>query len=58
MGHLSHQCDKLLGDKEVITFLQRERYDIAILDAFNPCSFLLARKLGTSAVFATCFFGS
>lgn len=53
MGHLSYQCDKLLGDKEVITFLQRERYDIAILDAFNPCSFLLARKLGTSAVFAT-----
>ncbi|TNN44661.1 UDP-glucuronosyltransferase 3A1 [Liparis tanakae] len=46
MGHLSHQCDRLLGDAEMMTFLQRERYDIAILDAFNPCSFILARKLG------------
>ena len=50
MGHLSYQCDKLLGDKEVITFLQRERYDITILDAFNPCSFILAHKLGTSVL--------
>ncbi|XP_059193850.1 UDP-glucuronosyltransferase 3A1-like [Centropristis striata] len=46
MGHLSHQCDRLLGDKEIITFLQNERYDVAILDAFNPCSFILAHKLG------------
>ncbi|XP_042343447.1 UDP-glucuronosyltransferase 3A1-like [Plectropomus leopardus] len=46
MGHLSYQCDRLLGDKGVITFLQSERYDIAILDGFNPCSFILARKLG------------
>lgn len=53
MGHLSYQCDKLLGDKEIITFLQRERYDITILDAFNPCSFILARRLGTSAVHIT-----
>uniref|UniRef100_A0A8C2XGV9 glucuronosyltransferase n=1 Tax=Cyclopterus lumpus TaxID=8103 RepID=A0A8C2XGV9_CYCLU len=46
MGHLSYQCDRLLVDTEIITFLQIERYDIAILDAFNPCSFILARKLG------------
>ncbi|XP_068559693.1 UDP-glucuronosyltransferase 3A1-like isoform X1 [Cebidichthys violaceus] len=46
MGHLSYQCDGLLGDEEMMTFLQRERYDIAVLDAFNPCSFILARKLG------------
>uniref|UniRef100_UPI0037E80B80 UDP-glucuronosyltransferase 3A1-like n=1 Tax=Semicossyphus pulcher TaxID=241346 RepID=UPI0037E80B80 len=50
MGHLSYQCDKLLGDKEIITFLQRERYDIAILDAFNPCSFIVARKLGVNYI--------
>ncbi|KAI3372718.1 hypothetical protein L3Q82_023179 [Scortum barcoo] len=50
MGHLSHQCDKLLGDKEIITFLQRERYDITILDAFNPCSFILAHKLGVQYI--------
>lgn len=46
MGHLSYQCDKLLGDDELTRFLQRERYDIAVLDAFNPCSFILAQKLG------------
>ncbi|KAM9858602.1 UDP-glucuronosyltransferase 3A1-like [Aulostomus maculatus] len=46
MGHLSYQCDKLLGDNDIITFLRRERYDIAILDAFNPCSFILAHKIG------------
>nr|XP_040051944.1 UDP-glucuronosyltransferase 3A1-like [Gasterosteus aculeatus aculeatus] len=46
MGHLSYQCDRLLGDQEMMTFLQKERYDITILDAFNPCSFILARKLG------------
>uniref|UniRef100_A0A668ATL8 glucuronosyltransferase n=1 Tax=Myripristis murdjan TaxID=586833 RepID=A0A668ATL8_9TELE len=45
MGHLSYQCDHLLGDREMMAFLQREHYDIAILDAFNPCSFILARKL-------------
>ncbi|XP_068461133.1 LOW QUALITY PROTEIN: UDP-glucuronosyltransferase 3A1-like [Clinocottus analis] len=50
MGHLSYQCDRLLGDTEMITFLQRERYDIAVLDAFNPCSFILARKLGIQYV--------
>ncbi|XP_040011634.1 UDP-glucuronosyltransferase 3A1-like [Xiphias gladius] len=46
MGHLSYQCDKLLGDKEIINFLQRQRFDITILDAFNPCSFILAHRLG------------
>ncbi|XP_033947409.1 UDP-glucuronosyltransferase 3A1-like [Pseudochaenichthys georgianus] len=46
MGHLSYQCDRLLADKDIISFLQRENYDIAILDAFNPCSFILAHKLG------------
>uniref|UniRef100_A0A3P8WRN2 glucuronosyltransferase n=1 Tax=Cynoglossus semilaevis TaxID=244447 RepID=A0A3P8WRN2_CYNSE len=47
MGHLSYQCDKLLEDKETVSFLQRQQFDIIVLDAFNPCSFILARKLGT-----------
>uniref|UniRef100_A0A8C5H7C5 glucuronosyltransferase n=1 Tax=Gouania willdenowi TaxID=441366 RepID=A0A8C5H7C5_GOUWI len=50
VGHLSHQCDNLLGNKETITFLQKEKYDIIILDAFNPCSFILAHKLGVPYV--------
>ncbi|XP_037536234.1 UDP-glucuronosyltransferase 3A1-like [Nematolebias whitei] len=45
MGHLAFQCDKLLEDKEMITFLQKEQYDITIIDAFNPCSFILAHRL-------------
>lgn len=49
MENLSYQCDRLLADKELMSFLQGEHYDIAILDAFNPCSFIVARKLGTSA---------
>ncbi|XP_018529868.2 UDP-glucuronosyltransferase 3A1 [Lates calcarifer] len=53
MGHLSYQCDKLLGDKEMITFLWRQHFDITILDAFNPCSFILAHRLGISAVHIT-----
>lgn len=47
MGHLSYQCDRLLGDNQMMSFLQKEQYDIVILDAFNPCSFILAHKLGT-----------
>ncbi|XP_072289208.1 UDP-glucuronosyltransferase 3A1-like isoform X2 [Eucyclogobius newberryi] len=46
MGHLSHQCGRLLGDEKMMTFLQKEHYDVTVLDAFNPCSFILARKLG------------
>lgn len=49
MEHLSYQCDRLLGDKELMSFLRGEHYDIAILDGFNPCSFIVARKLGASA---------
>ncbi|KAF7660830.1 hypothetical protein LDENG_00274510 [Lucifuga dentata] len=50
MGHLSYQCDKLLGDEDILAFLQKQHYDIAILDAFNPCSFLLALRLGVPYV--------
>ncbi|XP_061755647.1 UDP-glucuronosyltransferase 3A1-like [Nerophis ophidion] len=46
MGHLSYQCDHLLGDHKLLRFLQREQYNMAILDAFNPCSFIIAHKLG------------
>ncbi|XP_076005507.1 UDP-glucuronosyltransferase 3A1-like isoform X2 [Genypterus blacodes] len=46
LEQLSYQCDKLLGDEDLMSFLQTEQYDIAIIDAFHPCSFILARKLG------------
>ncbi|XP_076005553.1 UDP-glucuronosyltransferase 3A1-like [Genypterus blacodes] len=46
LEHWSYQCDKLLGDEDLMSFFQTEHYDIAIVDAFHPCSFVLARKLG------------
>ncbi|XP_020793597.2 UDP-glucuronosyltransferase 3A1-like [Boleophthalmus pectinirostris] len=46
MGHLSYQCGRLLEDEKMMSFLQNENYDVAVLDALNPCSFILARKLG------------
>ncbi|KAM4745875.1 LOW QUALITY PROTEIN: UDP-glucuronosyltransferase 3A1-like [Anableps anableps] len=46
MAHLSFQCDKLLEEK-ITNFLLREHYDVAILDAFNPCSFVLAHRLAS-----------
>ncbi|KAJ8381072.1 hypothetical protein SKAU_G00018500 [Synaphobranchus kaupii] len=46
MGHLAYQCDLILSDSEVMDSLRREYFDLAILDAFNPCSFLLAHFLG------------
>nr|XP_057927261.1 UDP-glucuronosyltransferase 3A1-like [Doryrhamphus excisus] len=50
MGHLSYQCDHLLGDGELMRFLQREQYDMAIVDAFNPCSFIIAHKLDLPSI--------
>ncbi|KAG7281495.1 hypothetical protein CRUP_012438, partial [Coryphaenoides rupestris] len=46
MDHLSYQCAQLLDDEDMLDFLQSQRYDLAVVDAFNPCSFILARKLG------------
>ncbi|KAK0133818.1 UDP-glucuronosyltransferase 3A1 [Merluccius polli] len=47
MDHLSYQCAQLLDDEDMLDFLESQRYDIAVIDAFNPCSFILAHKLGT-----------
>ncbi|XP_076126344.1 UDP-glucuronosyltransferase 3A1-like [Alosa pseudoharengus] len=46
MGHLAYHCDLILSDSELMDLLRRESFDMAILDAFNPCSFLLAHFLG------------
>ncbi|XP_041110761.1 UDP-glucuronosyltransferase 3A1-like [Polyodon spathula] len=46
MGQLAHQCDYLLGDSQLKESLKQEKFDIALLDAFNPCSFLVAEWLG------------
>ncbi|XP_066568291.1 UDP-glucuronosyltransferase 3A1 [Amia ocellicauda] len=45
MGHFAYQCDNILGDSNLMDFLKREAFEMALLDAFNPCSFLLAEWL-------------
>ncbi|KAL0979831.1 hypothetical protein UPYG_G00190370 [Umbra pygmaea] len=50
MGHLAHQCDLILSSSELMSYLQQESYHLAILDAFNPCSFLVAHALGVPYV--------
>ncbi|XP_061117562.1 UDP-glucuronosyltransferase 3A1-like [Conger conger] len=46
MGHLAYQCDLILSDTGLMDSLRRENFDLAILDAFMPCTFLLAHSLG------------
>ena len=51
MDHLSYQCAQLLADEDMLAFLRAQRYDMAVIDAFNPCSFILTRKLGKGEMF-------
>ncbi|KAJ6656088.1 hypothetical protein lerEdw1_004137 [Lerista edwardsae] len=46
MSHLAFQCHVLLNDSETLDSLKDKKFDIAVIDAFNPCSFLAAEKLG------------
>ncbi|XP_067885198.1 UDP-glucuronosyltransferase 3A1-like [Heterodontus francisci] len=46
MGHLALQCEWIMGDADLMNSLKGEQFDIAVIDAFNPCSFLVAEKLG------------
>lgn len=57
MSHLAFQCHILLNESETLNSLKDREFDIAVIDAFNPCSFLAAEKLGLtfSAVFPSTF---
>ena len=46
MGHLAYQCDLILSDTNMMDSLRRDNFDLAIVDAFIPCSFLVAHFLG------------
>nr|DBA23666.1 TPA: hypothetical protein GDO54_014558 [Pyxicephalus adspersus] len=46
MKELSYQCNKTLHQSEILNFLKKEQFDIAVVDSFNPCTFLVAEKLG------------
>ncbi|CAI9559564.1 unnamed protein product, partial [Staurois parvus] len=39
-------CNITLHQTKILTFLKEEHYDIAVVDAFNPCTFLVSEKLG------------
>ncbi|KAG8544956.1 hypothetical protein GDO81_021577 [Engystomops pustulosus] len=39
-------CHFCMNQTDSLDFLKRENYDIAIIDPFNPCQFLIAEKLG------------
>lgn len=46
MKQLSYQCNMTLHQTEILNFLKEEHYDIAVVDAFNPCTLLVSEKLG------------
>ncbi|CAN2391415.1 Glycosyltransferase family 28 C-terminal domain [Pristimantis euphronides] len=46
ISELSYQCNITLHQSEILNFLKEEKYDLAILEAFNPCTFLTSEKLG------------
>ncbi|KAM5192177.1 UDP-glucuronosyltransferase 3A1-like [Mantella aurantiaca] len=46
MKELSYQCNMTLHQTEILSFLKEEHYDIALVEAFNPCTLLVSEKLG------------
>uniref|UniRef100_A0A8C4WQC5 UDP-glucuronosyltransferase n=1 Tax=Gopherus evgoodei TaxID=1825980 RepID=A0A8C4WQC5_9SAUR len=46
MNHLAYQCHVILNESETLNSLKDEKFDITVVDGFNPCSFLVAEKLG------------
>lgn len=46
IGYFAFQCNKILAEADIMAFLKHEAFDLAIIDAFTPCSFLITEKLG------------
>ncbi|KAM4050233.1 UDP-glucuronosyltransferase 3A1-like [Anomaloglossus baeobatrachus] len=46
MGQLSYQCNITLHQADILNFLKEGKYDLAVIEGFNPCSFLVADRLG------------
>nr|XP_023965383.1 LOW QUALITY PROTEIN: UDP-glucuronosyltransferase 3A1-like [Chrysemys picta bellii] len=46
MNHLAYQCHVILNKSEILNSLKDEKFDITVMDGCNPCSFLVAEKLG------------
>ncbi|KAG8599068.1 hypothetical protein GDO81_002864 [Engystomops pustulosus] len=58
MDLLAEQCQATMNQTEIFDFLKKEKFDIVILEAFNPCTFFVAEKLGVPyiALFSGSFF--
>ncbi|XP_069819165.1 UDP-glucuronosyltransferase 3A1-like isoform X1 [Dendropsophus ebraccatus] len=46
MNVFANQCRISMNQTDILDFLKKEQYDIAIIDAFNPCTFFISEKLG------------
>uniref|UniRef100_A0A6I8QA73 UDP-glucuronosyltransferase n=1 Tax=Xenopus tropicalis TaxID=8364 RepID=A0A6I8QA73_XENTR len=46
VGQMSRQCKMIFNQTSILNLLKEEKYDIAVIDSFNPCSFLVSEKLG------------
>ncbi|KAG9463067.1 hypothetical protein GDO78_022512 [Eleutherodactylus coqui] len=46
MNIFANQCQASMNQTDILDFLKQEKYDIAIIDAFNPCTFFVSEKLG------------
>ncbi|KAM9330140.1 UDP-glucuronosyltransferase 3A1-like [Gastrophryne carolinensis] len=57
MREHSKQCQVALNRTNVLQFLRQEKYDIAVVDALNPCTLLICEKLGIPyiSLFSTSF---
>ncbi|KAG8456716.1 hypothetical protein GDO86_002481 [Hymenochirus boettgeri] len=43
---MSHQCKMIFNQSSIINSLKEEAFDIAVIDASNPCTFLFMEKIG------------
>ncbi|XP_067401768.1 UDP-glucuronosyltransferase 3A2-like isoform X2 [Emydura macquarii macquarii] len=46
MNNLAYQCRVILNESKMLNSLKDEKFDITVIDGFNPCSFLVSEKLG------------
>ncbi|OCU02602.1 hypothetical protein XELAEV_18008366mg [Xenopus laevis] len=46
MTHFSRQCKMIFNQTSIMNLLKEEKYDLAVIDSFNPCTFLVSEKLG------------
>ncbi|KAG8441603.1 hypothetical protein GDO86_010694 [Hymenochirus boettgeri] len=46
VDQMSHQCKMIFNQSSIINSLKVEAFDIAVIDASNPCTFLLMEKIG------------